>query len=581
MEIRLGIRPNPMRIALAAIALALAVLSFAQHRALVRERRAEARWLESSGVPVPPGLRGEPDRLRVRLRAARAALAFEMDPARAATLSTLSEAEAARERQAGAERMAGAARSAASVLADRPAAWDASMILGAATYLSWLQARDTHLFTAAARWEEPLAAALRLAPSRREPARFLASAYLDVWPALSPAKREAARALLAETFRNPADLGMLVDRWFEIAHATPSAARGHDEFFALIPHDPEAWNQVLNALSRQHDGPGWSAAWARWDAALLDQLRRETAQAEGQLAAGDLRGARQRFLSILAQVRPDARYRDVLATALERCPPGPVDRATGRRLVPLLSWALDRCLYGDCALEPAALQRLARLVRDADAPAEALTAVVTGDLPRAQTLERRAGILWSEEWAPFLVAKSRALAERGRVDEARETLTQVPRSWERHPLYWQARLDLARAQEDGGGFPERGLGGGPAPADLAADRLAALQREAWPGTDWEWRRETARLLMLTARAADHLAVELDEAPPNGAVVELRLDGRSLGAFSVPPALAGGTGGPRTLRLDGRPLGLGPGLHLLEVQGLEGGRVVPGDVRLLL
>lgn len=573
----------PLRIALAALAvlgMALAALSLAEHRGLARERRDAERWLAESGVPAPPGLAGEPDPLRVRLRAARAALAFEMDPARTADLAALPEEEAARERQEGAERMAGAARRAAAVLADRPAAWDAHMILGAATYLGWLQERDTHLFTAAARWEEPLATALRLAPARREPARFLASAYLDVWPALSPAKRETARALLAEAFREPDDLRLLIDRWYEVAHtAHPGDLdRGRAELFSLIPPDPGAWDQVLNALSWRRGQPqwetAWSAAWQRWDAALLGQLRRDTALAEERLAAGDLRAARERFLAVLTRARPDLRYREVLATALKKCPPGPVDQATARRLVPLLSWALDRCLYGECALEPAALRRLARLAGPADTAAEALAAVVAGDLPRAQILERRAGVLWTEEWAPFLAAKAQALAKRGQAVEAREALAQIPRSWQRHPLYWQARLELERAEE--GGIGETGGTGG---TRAAADTLAGLRATAWPGTAWEWEGETARLAMLAGRATDRLVVELDEAPPAGAVVEVKLDGRSLGALSAPPAAsAAGPGGTRALRL---VLGTtGGGLHLLEIRSLEGGRVVPGAVRLL-
>lgn len=565
----------PLRIALAALAvagMALALLSLAEHRGLARERREAARWLAESGVPAPPGLAAEPDPVRVRLRAARAALAFEMDPARTADLAALPEAEAARERQAGAARMAGAARRAAAVLADRPAAWDAHMILGAATYLGWLQGRDTHLFTAAARWEEPLAAALRLAPARREPARFLASAYLDVWPALSPAKRETARALLAETFRNPDDLRLLIDRWYEVAHAAHPGdlARGHAELFSLIPPDPGAWDQVLSALSWRRGQPqwetAWSAAWQRWDAALLAQLRRDAAFAGERLAAGDRRAARERFLTVLTRARPDTRYREVLAIALEKLPPGPVDRATARRLVPLLTWALDRCLYSECALEPEALRRLARLAGPAAPAAEALAAVVTGDLPRAQLLERRAGVVWTEEWAPFLAVKARVLAGRGQAVEAREALAQIPRSWQRHPLYWQARVELERAGEETVG------------TRAAADALAGLRATAWPGTAWEWDGETARLAMLAGRPADRLVVELDEAPPAGAVVEVKVDGRSLGALSAPPAAPGGGGGPRALRLDWRTAG--GGLHLLEVRSLEGGRVVPGAVRLL-
>jgi hypothetical protein len=540
-----------VRAALAAAALAFAGLSAAEQIGLRREQRELAAWLEQSGVAVPAGLYREPDAQRVRLRAARAMLAAEVDPARAA-------GDAAADPRAGAGRMAETARLAARVLADRPASWDAAMLLGAGTYLSWVQARDTHLFTAAARWEEPLLASLRLAPSRREPARFLATAYLEVWPALSPARREAARTLLAETFRNPDDLAMLIGRWM-------AAAGDRAEVFSLIPDEPEAWDRVQNALEGRRDWPAWSAARARWDAALLGRLRRDLAEAEARLAVGDRTGARRLYLSVLARSRPDQRYFPLFERALERCPPGPVDFTTGRGIAPLLSWALDRCVFGDCSLRPAALRRLTLFARDEDPLAEAMTALAEGDLNKAELLERRSGSLWSEASAPYLVLKTRLLAERGLTEEARGALARIHRSWEEHPLYWQARRELARAEEDAGVLA------------LANSRLAGLERSAWPATAWDWRRGTARLEVLTAGETSRLELALDEIPAGGAVVELWLDGRSLGPFSVARTAATAPAAPGVLGLE---LRLGRGGHLLEMRDLAGGRVVPGAVRVL-
>lgn len=548
-------RARTVRAAVAAAALALAALAAAEQAGLHREQRERAAWLEQSGVAVPAALRREPDAQRVRLRAARAMLAAEVDPARAAAAEQAGSDDPA----AGAERMAETARLAARVLADRPASWDAAMLLGAGTYLSWAHAHDTHLFTAAARWEEPLLASLRLAPSRREPARFLSAAYLEVWPALSPARREAARTLLSETFRNPDDLAMLIDRWM-------AAAADREEVFSLIPAEPEAWDRVQDALARRRDWPGWSAARARWDAALLGRLRRDLAQAEGRLAAGDAGAARQLFLAVLVRARPDERYFPILKAALERCPPGPVDAITAQRLAPLLSWALDRCLFGDCALPAPALRRLALFARDDEPLAEAMTALIGGETSRAELLERRSGLpLWSEVAAPYLVLKTRLLAERGLTEKAREAVAPIHRSWEDHPLYWQARVELARAEEDGHGLA------------LASSRLAGLARVEWPATAWDWRQGDARLELLTAGDSGRLELGLDEVPPGGAVVEVWVDGRSLGPFSVTPAMATTSAGTGLLTL---PLRLSRGVHLFELRELAGGRVLPGAVRLL-
>jgi len=178
----------------------------AEFRDLERARQEAFGWLAGAGVTLDAAAIGrEPDPQGVRLRAARAVLVAELDPARRKGISP---EQAARE---GAERMAAAAGAAREVLARRPASWEAAWVQGASTYLGWSLAQDPRLFTAYRQWEAPLEAALRLAPARREPVRFLAAAYLETWAVLSPRKRQIARGLLAELFRDPEDLGRLLD----------------------------------------------------------------------------------------------------------------------------------------------------------------------------------------------------------------------------------------------------------------------------------------------------------------------------------------------------------------------------------
>src|SRR4029077_11535287 len=195
-----------LRLALALTAVALGLATLAEHRALEAARSAAEDWLERAGVTRDvSALSREADPDGVRLRAARAVLAAELDPA---PRRRSSPAQAARDPAA---RMADDARAGREALARRPASWEAALVAGAATYLDWAQARDPRLFTAYRQWEAPLGAALRLAPAKREPARFLAAAYLEIWPVLSPRKREVARGLLTEIFREPDDLARLLD----------------------------------------------------------------------------------------------------------------------------------------------------------------------------------------------------------------------------------------------------------------------------------------------------------------------------------------------------------------------------------
>ena len=540
-----------LRASLAGVAIALALVAVSEYRDLRAARAAAFAWLEEAGVTLDASaLSREPDPEGVHLRAARAVLAAELDPARYQGIPAAQTAQAARETV---ERMAVTARTAREVLARRPASWEAALVAGAATYLGWSQARDPRLFTAYRQWEAPLETALRLAPAKREPARFLAAAYLEIWPALSPRKRGIARGLLTEVFREPEDLGRLLDPWLD-------TAADRREAFAVLPDDPATWERVEQAYAARSDLPGFAAARRRREASLLVKLRRDLLAADRLRDDGRVDEARALYLSVAEGARPEARYLDLLAKALQRCPPGPVNSATAGRLAPHLARALDRCLYASCELPPAALKRLVHFVHDPAPSQLALASLFAGDLPRASLYERRAEGLDTEPWAPYLITKARALAARGRVEEAGEALALVHLSWQERPLFWQARAEVARAAGDPGGVA------------AAQTRLAGLARQTWSAPDWTWNRGTARLEMMTAAPAAGFVVTLDQVPANGALVELRLDGATVGDFPVRPD----AGAAPALRVMAP---LGPGLHVLVLESLDGAQVLPGAVEL--
>jgi hypothetical protein len=536
------------RAALAAIGLALVFAVAAEFRSLKAARQEAFAWLVRAGVTLDAAAIGrEPDAERVRLRAARAVLAAELYPSRHQGIPPQ---QAARE---SAERLAEAAAAGREIFARRPASWEAALVQGAATYLSWAQARDPRLFTAYREWEAPLEAALRLAPGKREPARFLAAAYLEIWPALSPRKREMARGLLAEVFREPQDLARLLGPWLE-------TAADRREVFSVLPDNPLAWKQVADAYAQRGDLSGFAAARSRGEEALLAALRRDLLEADRLRGDGRLGEARGLYLSVAERARPEARYLGLVERAIERCPPGPVDRETAERLAPHFVRALDRCLFAGCEMSPASMKRLSRFMRDPPPPQAALAAVFANDLSRAALYERRTPGLDDEPWAPYLIARARLLAARGRVDEARDAVSQVHSSWHQGPLYWQARADVARAAGDAGGLTE------------ALARLAERARSAWLAPDWTWHRNVARLEMFTGRPANGLAVVLDSVPEGGALVELRLDGAAVGVFPVRRVV----GTAASLRIVAPFRG---GLHVLELESLGGGQVLPGRVEL--
>jgi len=548
---------RPLRWTLAILALAGAATSLLSHRGRAAEvRQVTARLAEAWGQP--PGdlaaeLAREGDPERARIRAARALLAGELDPARREP-----PAEAGADPAAlSAERMARGADLAAEALAARPAAWDAAMLLGATTYLGRSQARDPRLLSRHRDWEAPLTAALALAPSKDEPARFLAAAYLEIWPFLSPAKRAAAGAVLAAAFRDLDTFARLSGAWFEVAP-------DRDTAFALVPDDPAAWERLQDLFAQRQNWAALAAARQRGRRALGSRLTAQLAEAEARLAGGDSRGSRELFLEVASRAEPGARGGVLIARALDQCPPGPVDRETAARLAVRLSWALDRCLVGHCPLPPAALRRLARFCRDLESSERALAALLAGDLSEAERIERHAEAQWREDWAPYLLIKARRLAEQGRADEAVAGLARVHRSRHGTPLYWQVRREVALASSDPRGEQE------------AAGRLRQLARESWPATAWTWQRGRARLELLTRRPAEGLRLRFDVAPEQGALVEVWLDGENLGSV---PAAAGGTA-VVPAGTAGAAGVIAPGLHLLDVRSVAGGAVLPGAVTLL-
>jgi hypothetical protein len=540
-------RPTPAglaaRAATAALALALAVVPVARQRALAARQEQMAAWLGRAGVVAPRELEHEPDPGRVDLRAARASLAAELDPARH---SDLPPAEEARQRAAAAIRLAETARLAGGAFAERPAAWEAAMVMGAATYLSWVQAHDARLFIAAPSWERPLEAAVALAPGRTEAARLLAGAYLELWPALSPARRERERQLLAGVFSDPLAFASLIGPWL-------ATAASRDEAFAVVPETPDAWARLQQIYAQQGDWQGFCAARERWDLALRTRLAGRLAEAEARRQGGE---ARDLFLEVATEARPGRHYLDLLTRALEACPPGSVDRRTAERLGKHLAWSLERCRLDRCPLSPPALRRLAGFCRDLDPRVDAMAALVTGDLQRAEVLERTYATQWSEDWAVYRLLKAKLLAERGRGGESETALSGMPRSWTFRPSYWQVRAAAARAAAD------------PAAEAAAGRELALLSASQWPATAWTFSGGVARLELLVAAGATALELTVDEAPPRGAAAEVRLDESILGTFPVAPR--------ETLALNAP---LAPGLHLLEIETVAGGALLPGSVRL--
>lgn len=541
-------RQLALRAALLLAATALAAAAVSRITALAGERAVLVETAGELGVD-DPGLLAtlrraeDPERARTAL-------------ARTLVVAAL-EDEGAETQDAGLRRarLEQADRLARTVLARRPASWEAATLAGAATYLSWSLDRDSRLLQEYRTWEEPLLLARRLAPGKPDPERYLATAYLELWPALSEEKRELARELVGEALQHRRTFGRLIGPWLEIS--------GGD--LGPVPDEPWAWESVQRGLAGRGDWPGFCRAWQAGRLALRVRLEDQAREAERMLRAGKLLTARRGLFELAASAPTDRAFAGAVDRALRSAPHGPGNPALRPRLGRWLVWSLDLGVRGVRPLSPAALGRLRATVTgdgggDADLfAAAAWTYLVADDRVGMQRFEARIENPWSASWSPYRIEKARFFAGRGETAAAREALAAVHAGWRDHPAYWQAQQTVAEAAGDRAAAAE---------AQAALDALAAVR---WPPQAWRWRGGRARIEPLLATEAGGLSLVLSEAPAGGGAVALWWDGTALGCH---PAASGAALAHR--------LPVAAGLHLLELETLAapGGRVWPGPVELL-
>ena len=532
--------------------LAAGVVVLGVQRAATRrdQHRDVVKLLAETGLParqpdVARAAATDPDPVRGRLSVARALLAEAFDYRSFATLPPREAAEAAARVN---ERLELAREVAAGALAVRPSAWQAAMILGGATYRLWSSRGDPRVFSQRKVWEGPLLTAARLAPGEDEPLRFLAVAWLEVWPTLTTAERNDALINLRRAFQDPETFDRCAEPWLE-------AAADRDETFALVPDESRAWSLLEGLYNRKAQWDGLCAARQRRDRALERELQTRVGEVNAHLRGGDVWGARSLAMGVVTEAPVELRFRDSVEAAIALCPPGPVSsREPVRRW---LTWAGEGFVRGQTRLSPGAVARLAASAGELQASEAALAELVAGNLVQAEVIERRNEALKTEAWAPYWIAKARVLAAEQRGGEAAAVLARVHRDSRTTVPAVEARLAVAQASGDA--------------AEIAAAHaeLAAIAATSWPATAWQWRGPVARLDLLGAADAPGLAVSLDVVPTAGAAVRVSMDGSTVALAPVSPdaMLHVATRVPR-------------GPHLLEVETIAGERVMPGQVELI-
>ncbi len=554
-----GRRPGAaLAAALAVAGLALTVAAAAAWQA---DRRGRGLLLDLHAAHSPPlgadvgaRLRGAPDLDRARLALARALVAHELTPPPA-------EREPPGDAALGASlaRLAIAREQSAAVLARHPASWQAPLLLGISTYLSGALAGDPELVRGWRRWDAPLTLSRDLAPGIDEPHRFSVLAYLELWPVLSEEKRGLTRSLVRRALADWRMFGRIVDLWLTIAE-TP------EEVLAEAPPEVYAWEYLAGRYAQRRDWATVVVALERLDQARETELAERLDGAARRGRSGDVEVARREYFEAVRGARPSHRFLPVLRRALAEAPPGLAGQAEAAALGGWLDWTMELCAVGRCPLEPAEIGRLIGLAGELPPPRAAAAAVLAGDLPEGERLERRAEDPAGGEWGAYWLHKGRDLLRRGHAREAERALARVPAEWRRRGLYAASLRALARTAGDRAAEGE---------AQALLDDLA---HRSWPAEGWNWNGSGAeRELVLAGPAALELAMP---ATAGGAVVRATLDGRDLGHYRVETAAT-------TLRIDA-PIGEArvasrggagdPALHWLTLETVAGPPVRPGALR---
>jgi hypothetical protein len=424
----------------------------------------------------------------------------------------------------------------------------AAAAVGAANYLLLRRDRDRRLVSEAALWEKPLELARELR-ARGDGSRILAVAYLELWAFLSPEKREVARELLADAFRDQRLFARVIEAWLAIAG-------DRDEALQVVPDRVPTWTFLERLYATRRDWQSFLHVAERRDQAL----RREAEQTLDEAAVLRERGlagrARQEYLGLLALLEPSRENVPFVERSLAQAP---ASLPQGARLQPhiqgWLEWTLEQCRATGCPLSAPAIARLRGLAVDLPESTNAL-ALLYADRPADQgpgvSEEQRR----SPAWADYNLVLARRLAERGRANQAFAALSNVvemPSPW-----YWLARRDVSQVMGDAAGL-ER--------SEAELDRFG---RERWLAAAWSpGPRGDAvlRLDFLVRRDATSLTLDL-EGPSNGAAAEIRIDGARRALLVV--------SGRTTTTVD---MPLAAGMHTAEIYSRAGGSVSPSEMSL--
>lgn len=508
-------------------------------RSLLASTGLERRQPELAGAVL-----NEPDTARARLAVARALVHEALDMS---SFLNLPPREAALEAARVGERLELAEQLALAAQRERPAAWQAPMLVGAARYLSWTRRGDPRLVVRRSDWEKPLQAAVAAAPTEAEPMRLLAATRLELWATFTGADRTAAREVLRQAFRDEATSRLFLPTWLKVAGST-------EEALAVLPGRSETWAAVARTLAAERDWKAHIEVYRHQDRLHRKELESQIREIGVRLQGGDTAAARRMASAVIGAAPLDTEGSELVARVVGMLPAAAL--SSERAGAVWVRWAGERLVRGQRGLPTQVVARLLGWAGELPEAEMALARLAAGDLTGAELLERRSEETNLEAWGPYFVAKARQLVAMGDIAAARQSLAQVHRATRKRPAFLQAAVAVAEKQS-----------GEAALAARQALQQAAAER--WSGVAWVWDGSRAELEIELARAVSGLDITIDLAPPAGGVAAVRID--DLPAELVLAAAGARVEVRRTLTA---------GLHVVSLSAVTAGRIAPGDVRVI-
>ncbi len=510
-------------------ALALVIWSVLDARTVAGARRDALDLTGSQGAAGPweQRIRSEPDPVQATLYAGRALLSRALRP----PLGVLSQEAQVTEARDRAELLDRSRLLAQQVVEERPSAAEAHLLLGASTYLTRSLRQDRTLFTDAEAWEAPLMRAADLEPANPEAERFLAMAYLEVWPMLSDQKRALARQLVGRAFEEPVTFSRFIGPWL-LVH------RDLDEALEALPSRPFVWRRMLQEMHARKDWPRYVRAQGELDEALAVEFEGKMRESAERASLGDDGRSRTLLIEVLGALPVDGRWASLFDRAMQALPPGPIHRVPAENVAAWLQWALQECTYRPCPLSPASILRAAVAAPELDDPSRA-AALMAGEQPDRAFRIAGAGAR-GLPWDRYHLLHAQWRARRGEMSAAR------------------AALELVEAKGSGAAWHVAA-----ALAELPAAQADQPLEPSWvTPEDHTYVQHHA----LAARTSS-LSIQLRRVPPRGCPVEVLLDGERIARTVVR--------GPEAVLRHQLDLDAEPGHHELRLLSPAGCYFTPG------